>query len=172
MKRNLASPSLNSLPRCIHTSASGRRCRSSSSAPDSPFCLRHQPPPEKLAAAELTTAAGTLSTPEDVNRLLTRVTLLRIEGRLTPKEASNYAYLCLILQLGQRAIAFHQKLRDARAEHEAEQARVQAEMGWALPRPDRSDWPDYVPPAPAAHGAEKSSDVEESPLQAYSRVRS
>jgi hypothetical protein len=137
MKRNLASSSQNSLPRCAHTYASGRRCRSSSSSPDSPFCPRHQPKPEALATAALTEAAGTLSTPEEVNRFLTRVTLLRIEGRLTPKEASNYAYLCLILQLGQRAIAFHQKLRDARAEHEAEQARIKATMGWALPRPDR-----------------------------------
>jgi len=137
MKRNPSSPSLSSLPRCTHTTPSGRRCRSSSSAPDSPFCLRHQPQPEALAAAELTSAAGTLSTPEEVNRFLTRVTLLRIEGRLTPKEASNYAYLCLILQLGQRAIAFHQKLRDARLEHEAEQARITAVQGWTLPRPDR-----------------------------------
>jgi hypothetical protein len=172
MKRNLSSSSQNSLPRCAHISQVGRRCRSSSSAPDSPFCLRHQPQPEKLAAAELTTAAGTLSTPEEVNRFLTRVTLLRIEGRLTPKEASNYAYLCLILQLGQRAIAFHQKLRDARLEHEAEQARIKAVQGWTLPRPDRSDFPDYIPPAPASHGAEKSSGVEESAIQAYSRLRS
>jgi hypothetical protein len=136
MKRDLTASSQNSLSRCTHTSPSGRRCRSSS-APDSPFCFLHQPKPEALAAVELTAAAGTLSTPEEVNHFLTRVTLLRIEGRLTPKEASNYAYLCLILQLGQRAIAFHQKLRDARAEHEAEQARIQAAMGWTLPRPDR-----------------------------------
>jgi hypothetical protein len=172
MKRNLPTPSPNSLPRCTHTSPSGRRCRSSAFGSDSPFCFRHQPQPEKLAAAELTTAAGTLSTPEEINRFLTRVTLLRIEGRLTPKEASNYAYLCLILQLGQRAIAFHQKLREARLEHEAEQARIQAVMSWTLPRPDRSDWPDYVPPPPAGHGAEKAPDAEESPLQAYSRLRS
>jgi len=135
MKRNPASASLNSLPRCTHTSLSGRRCRSSS--PDSSFCPRHQPKPEPLATAELTAAAGTLSTPEEVNHFLTRVTLLRIEGRLTPKEASNYAYLCLILQLGQRAIAFHQKLRDERAEHEAEQSRIKATLGWSLPRPER-----------------------------------
>lgn len=136
MKRNLASASLNSLPRCTHTFPTGRRCRSSS-APDSSFCHGHQPKPEALAIAALTDAAGTLSTPEEVNHFLTRVTLLRIEGRLTPKEASNYAYLCLILQLGQRAIAFHQKLRDERAEHEAEQANIKAAMGWNLPRPER-----------------------------------
>jgi len=137
MKSNLATTSLNSLPRCAHTSQTGRRCRSSASTPDSPFCQHHQPNPEALAAAELTAAAGTLSTPEEVNRFLTRVTLLRIEGKLTPKEASNYAYLCLILQLGQRAIAFHQKLRDARQEQEATQARREAALGWTLPRPER-----------------------------------
>ena len=135
MKRNPESASLNPLQRCTHTFPTGRQCRSSS-VPESPFCVRHQPTPEALAAAELSAAAGTLSTPEEVNNLLTRVTLLRINGRLTPKEASNYAYLCLILQLGQRAIAFHQKLRDERAEREAEQARQPA-FGWALPRPER-----------------------------------
>ena len=135
MKRNLATTSLNSLPRCTHTFPSGRCCRSSS-APDSTLCPHHQPKPEELAAAELSAAAGTLSTPEEVNSLLTRVTLLRIEGRLTPKEASNYAYLCLILQLGQRAIAFHQKLRAERAEREAEEVRKPA-MGWDMPRPER-----------------------------------
>ena len=135
MKHNLASASLNSLHRCTHTFPTGRRCRSTS-APDSSFCYGHQPKPEALATAALTEAAGTLSTPEEVNRFLTRVTLLRIEGRLTPKEASNYAYLCLILQLGQRAIAFHQKLRNERAEREAEEAR-KPEMGWRLPRPER-----------------------------------
>ncbi|HET7106068.1 MAG TPA: hypothetical protein VFI38_04605 [Candidatus Acidoferrum sp.] len=134
MKLNLASASLNSLPRCTHAYPTGRRCRSSSVL-DSPFCPHHQPKPEVLAAAALTEAAGTLSTPEELNRFLTRVTLLRIEGRLTPKEASNYAYLCLILQLGQRAIAFHQKLREERAEHAAEEAR-KPEMGWRLPRPE------------------------------------
>ena len=137
MKHDLASTSLNSFPRCTHTYPSGRCCRSSS-APDSTFCRHHQLEPEALATAALTEAAGTLSTPEELNRFLTRVTLLRIEGRLTPKEASNYAYLCLILQLGQRAIAFHQKLRDERAEREAEQqARMQPMMGWNLPRPER-----------------------------------
>jgi hypothetical protein len=178
MKHKLTTASINSLPRCTHTSPSGRRCRSSASAPESLFCLRHQPQPEKLAATELTRAAGTLSTPEEINRFLTRVTLLRIEGRLTPKEASNYAYLCLILQLGQRAIAFHQKLRDARLEHEAEQARIKAVRSWTLPRPDRSDPPKPAQaapdefPSPFSPGMEKTPAADESPLQAYSRLRS
>jgi hypothetical protein len=178
MKRQSQATTPNSLPRCTHTSPSGRRCRSVSCAPDSPFCFRHQPQPEKLAAAELSTAAGTLSTPEEINSLLTRVTLLRIEGRLTPKEASNYAYLCLILQLGQRAIAFHQKLRDARIEHEAEQSRRKAVLSWSLPRPDRSDPPKSAQAAPDESPStfspcmEKTPAADESPLQAYSRLRS
>jgi hypothetical protein len=50
MKRNLATSSPNSVPRCTHTSPSGRRCRSSASSLESRFCPRHRPKEDPAAA--------------------------------------------------------------------------------------------------------------------------
>ncbi|HUL35874.1 MAG TPA: hypothetical protein VL128_18470 [Candidatus Eisenbacteria bacterium] len=126
-------------PRCEHRSPAGRQCSQPICSTSLRFCLTHKPRPEELLIAELTEAAGKLSNPDEINRFLTRVVLLRVQGRLTPKEASNYAYLCLILQRGQRESAYHQKLLEARAQREAEQASRDSVMNWSIPRPDRGD---------------------------------
>src|SRR5579863_9222915 len=134
-------------PRCQHLSPAGRQCSHPVCSTSLHFCFTHKPDPDQLLIAELTEAAGALSTPEEIHNFLKKVTLLRIQGRLTPKESGNYTYLCQFLQRGLRDIAYHQKLRQDQAEHEAEQANLKKVMSWSIPRPDRSDPSD--PPIPS-----------------------
>ena len=128
-------------PRCEHRSPSGRHCSQPICSTSPRFCFVHKPKPEELITAKLTEAAGSLSTPEEIHRFLTCVTLLRVQDRLTPKEACAYAYLCQILQRGQREIAFHQKLADDRAERDAAKAREEDALSWSIPRPKMDDDP-------------------------------
>jgi hypothetical protein len=135
-------------PRCQHLSPAGRQCSQPVCSTSLHFCFTHKPDADQLLIAELTEAAGALSTPEEIHNFLKKVTLLRIQGRLTPKESGNYTYLCQFLQRGLRDIAYHQKLRQDQAEHEAEQASLKKVRSWSIPRPDRSDPSDS--PLPSA----------------------
>jgi hypothetical protein len=135
-------------PRCEHRSPSGRQCSQPVCTTDPRFCGTHKPTPQQLASAELAQAAGTLSSREDVYRLLTAVTLNRISGRISPKEASVYAYLGQQLLRGLREIDHFQQLQSEREERN----RIPEDFGWSLPRPDRSD-----PPAPAQTESVNSS---------------
>ncbi|HKM68295.1 MAG TPA: hypothetical protein VJX70_14085 [Candidatus Acidoferrum sp.] len=133
-------------PRCEHRSPTGRQCSQPVCTTDPRFCGTHKPTPQEIAAAELTEAAGTLSSPEEVHSLLKAVTLLRIRGLITPKEANTYSHLCQNLFRAQREIAFHQQLREERQERD----RPPREFTWNLPRPDRDDPPTPTAAEPAA----------------------
>ncbi len=117
----------------------------------SPFCRAHQPKPAaltaaaQLTAADLAEAAGALSTPAEIHRFQSKVTLLLIQGRISPKLANTYSYQVLTLFRGCRELARHEKLQAELAEREAEKAAIQKVRSWPIPRPDRSDPPD--PPA-------------------------
>src|SRR5208283_1026054 len=76
-------------PRCEHRSPSGRQCSQPVCTSDPRFCGTHKPTPQQIATVELTEAAGTLSSPEEVQSLLKTVTLLRIRGLITPKDANT-----------------------------------------------------------------------------------
>jgi hypothetical protein len=155
-------------PRCQHLSPAGRQCSQPVCSTSLHFCFTHKTDPDQLLIAELTEAAGALSTPEEIHNFLKKVTLLRIQGRLTPKESGNYTYLCQFLQRGLRDIAYHQKLRQDQAEHEAEQASLKKVRSWSIPRPDRSDpSDDLVQPAPAEPPI---SSVENAPERSSSPV--
>ncbi len=163
------------LPRCQHHSPAGRQCSQPVCSTSPHFCFTHKPDPDQLLIAELTEAAGSLSTPEEIHNFLKKVTLLRVQGRITPKESGNYTYLCQNLQRGLRDIAFHQKLRQERAEHEAEQTRSKDPFcGWSLPRPDRSDPSDHplsssdIPHSDSACVNSAQSSNSESPSAASS----
>ncbi len=52
-------------PRCEHRSPSGRQCSQPVCTTDPQFCGTHKPTPEQLTTAELTEAAGTLSSPDE-----------------------------------------------------------------------------------------------------------
>jgi hypothetical protein len=99
--------------RCHHLSPSGRRC-SQPACPSHPtLCFTHapkSPSPEALIAAELSEAAGSLETPEDVNRLLTKTVLAFIAGRLPHKKAGMIGFLGQIILRTHREIVFHQNV--------------------------------------------------------------
>lgn len=138
MKFNLIKSESNlAFPRCEHRSPSGRQCSQPVCSADPRFCGTHKPTPEQLATTELTEAAGTLSSPEEVHRFLKAVLLNRVRGRITPKEASVYSYLCQNLLRSLREIDHFQELQSER-----EQRNVSPELLWHLPRPDRSDPPE------------------------------
>ena len=136
MKFNLfkSEPKL-AFPRCEHRSPSGRQCSQPVCSTDPRFCGTHKPAPEQLMAAELTEAAGTLSSPDEVHRFLKAVLLNRVRGRITPKEASVYSYLCQNLLRSLREIDHFNELQAEREERN----RPPREFTWTLPRPDRSD---------------------------------
>jgi hypothetical protein len=135
-------------PRCEHRSPSGRQCSQPICTTDPQFCGTHKPTPEQLTTAELTEAAGTLSSPDEVHRFLKAVLLNRVRGRITPKEASVYSYLCQNLLRSLREIDHFQQLKSERVDR----TRIPENLGWSLPRPDRSD-----PPAPVAQIPESST---------------
>jgi hypothetical protein len=135
-------------PRCEHRSPSGRQCSQPVCTTDPQFCGTHKPTPEQLTTAELTEAAGTLSTPDEVHRFLKAVLLNRVRGRITPKEASVYSYLCQNLLRSLREIDHFRELQSERQDR----TRITENLGWSLPRPDRSD-----PPTPVAQISETSA---------------
>jgi len=125
-------------PRCEHRSPSGRQCSQPVCTTDPRFCGTHKSTPEQLTTVELTEAAGTLSTPDEVHRFLKAVLLNRVRGRITPKEASVYSYLCQNLLRSLREIDHFRELQSEREERN----RIPENFGWSLPRPDRSDYPE------------------------------
>jgi hypothetical protein len=124
-------------PRCEHRSPSGRQCSQPLCTTDPRFCDTHKPTPEQLASAELIQAAGTLSSPDEVHCFLKAVLLNRVRGRITPKEASVYSYLCQNLLRSLREIDHFQQLQSEREERN----RPPRKISWNVPRGDRSDPP-------------------------------
>ena len=119
MKRN--SP-LSTIPpdalRCAYSSSQGHRCRMPA-VPDSRFCLSHA----KLAhldaselATELTSVAGSLESPEEVHRLLAKVALAVVAGRMSARKAAVLGYLGQMLLRSHREIAFQKKFTAEAAE--------------------------------------------------------
>ena len=101
MKRNLASASLNSLPRCTHTYPSGRRCRSSS-ASDSPFCLRHQP--KQDPAAGLVRDLDQFRSAADVTIFLSRLLGYLSRGEISTRRAAVLSYVSISLMHALRSL--------------------------------------------------------------------
>ena len=150
MKFNLfKSESDLAFPRCEHRSPSGRQCSQPVCSTDPRFCGTHKPTPEQLATTELTEAAGTLSSPGEVHRFLKAVLLNRVRGRITPKEAAVYSYLCQNLLRSLREIDHFHELQSEREQRNRPSTwnvptGLRPDELWHLPRPDRSD------PEPAA----------------------
>src|SRR4029077_4959878 len=111
MNLNFFKSESQTFPRCEHRSPSGRQCSQPVCTTDPRFCGTHKPTPDQLAAAELTEAAGTLSSPDEVHRFLKAVLLNPVRGRITPKEASVYSYLCQNLLRSLREIDHFQQLQ-------------------------------------------------------------
>jgi len=146
-------------PRCEHRSPSGRQCSQPVCTTDPRFCGTHKPTPEQLASAELTEAAGTLSSPDEVHTFLKAVLLNRVRGRITPKEASVYSYLCQNLLRSLREIDHFRELQSEREERN----RISQSIGWSLPRPDRSDPPEPVAQIPENSASNSTPDATPGP---------
>ena len=119
--------------RCHHLSPAGRRCSQPACSSHPTLCFTHAPKPpspEVAVAAELSEAAGSLETPEDVNRPLTKTVLAFIAGRLPAKKAGMIGFLGQIILRTHREIAFHQQ---------AERKLHPRTIIHDLPRPDRSE---------------------------------
>jgi hypothetical protein len=143
-------------PRCEHRSPSGRQCSQPVCTTDPQFCGTHKPTPEQLTTIELTEAAGTLSSPDEVHRFLKAVLLNRVRGRITPKEASVYSYLCQNLLRSLREIDHFQQLKSEREDRNRIPHKISWNVprgdDWEIPRPHRSD-----PPEPAAQTLDNSA---------------
>jgi hypothetical protein len=141
MKFNLFKSESNlAFPRCEHRSPSGRQCSQPVCSSDPRFCGTHKPTSAQLASAELTEAAGTLSSREDVYRFLKAVTLNRVRDRITPKEASVYAYLGQQLLRGLREIDHFKELQAEREERN----RPPRPNNWHVPSAIRDDPPEPI----------------------------
>jgi len=129
-------------------------------SPDSPYCPHHAQ--SKLLvtsalAAELTQAAGSLASPEDVNRVLSKIFLALAADRLTTRKAAVLSYIGQMLLRSHREIAFHKKLAVEEADREAAQERQNALDRWEIPRPIRDP---VEPPKPTiAEGAPTTQDA-------------
>ena len=182
MKRNLASTSLNSFPRCTHTFPTGRRCRSSA-ALDSSLCPRHQP--KEDPAAGLVRDLDQFRSAADVTVFLSRLLGCLSRGEISTRRAAVLSYV---------SISLMHALRSLQRENESNASADRFDplpISWNVPSSDRPVFRDahearayfaqrYAdrmrriaeesrpapgePPRPVHH-------TNESQLQAFSRLR-
>jgi hypothetical protein len=114
--------------------------------PGSRYCHSHATHAKLDAtslAAELSQAAASLATPEDVHRVTAKIFLALCEDRISLKKAGMLSYLAQTLLRAHREMAIHRKMEMEWKELEQQQARRSNGQiyGWNVPRPDRSDPP-------------------------------
>ena len=134
MKPNLASSSQNLLPRCAHTSASGRRCRSSASSLESKFCPRHRPPEDP--AASLVRDLKDFRSVGDVTVFLSRLLGVLSRDEISTRRAAVLSYV---------AISLMHALRSLQREHETTAGTNKFDplpWTWKMPRPGFSGFED------------------------------
>lgn len=107
MKRKSTTIALNSLPRCTYTSQSGRRCRSSCSSAESPFCLRHKPKDDP--AAGLVRDLEEFRSVADVTVFLSRLISALSKDHISTRRGAVLSYV---------AISLMHALRSLQREHE------------------------------------------------------
>jgi len=143
-----ASASASRRPRCSHISRNRVLCRYSAQ-PGSDRCKYHRASPpsvqsDDVLADELLAAAGTLSSPADVNRLIRSVLQALLQRRLSTKEAGILCYIAQTSLRSQRDVARFQQLQakpEAKAETESssgvdeDDALIPHKLTWNLPPP-------------------------------------
>ena len=124
-------PDITIPPRCTFTTGRGHRCRMLALS-STPFCFSHQPKPEPdpAIAPELAEAAGSLTSPEDVHRALTKIFQLLSEDRISLKKAGVFCFLTQNILRAQREIVVKQKLQ-AEADRANQPYR---KISWNVPR--------------------------------------
>jgi len=134
MKRKLATPSLNSLPRCNHASPSGRRCRSFASSLESQFCPRHRPPEDPAAA--LVRDLQDFRSVSDVTLFLSRLLGVLSRDEISTRRAAVLSYV---------AISLMHALRSLQREYETTAGTNKFDplpWTWQMPRPGFSGFED------------------------------
>ena len=127
--------------RCHHLSTSGRRCSQPACSTHPTLCFTHKPKPQPLPSPddtfllELSEAASSLASPEDVERVLAKLFLALVEDRITREKAGTLGFLAQMLLRSQHEIAFHKKIEQAAAEKMRDEEFRQIE--WNIPRPIR-----------------------------------
>ena len=184
MKRNLASASLNSLPRCTHTYPSGRRCRSSASSLESPYCPRHLP--KEDPAASLVRDLDQFRSAADVTVFLSRLLGCLSRGKISTRRAAVLSYVSISLMHALRSL---QRENESNANGDSFDP---LPISWNVPSSDRPAFRDahearayfaqrYADrmrriaedSCPASSGpSQQIADPGESSLQAYNRLRS
>jgi hypothetical protein len=200
MKRNLASPSLNSLPRCTHTTPSGRRCRSSASSLESQFCRRHLPKDDPAAA--LVRDLQDFRSVSDVTVFLSRLLGVLSRDEISTRRAAVLSYVAISLmhalrslqrehetvagttkfdplpwtwRMPSRGFSGFEDIHDARAfyaQQYADDMRKEAKESLAKNGIKSRYYPYRFDALPPGDETEKTPGTDESPLQAYSRLRS
>ena len=140
--------------RCTFMSARGNRCRMPAS-PGSPYCRSHAKNTTIVAsalAAELSQAAGSLATPEDVNRVLAKIFLALAEDRLSTRKAAVLGYIGQMLLRSHHEIAFHKKLAEEEAKHNDSGPRIVIDIpGMTYEAPTPAATPQSQPLSPSAN---------------------
>ena len=128
-------------PRCTFTTGRGHRCRMLALS-GTPYCFSHQPKPEPdpVIAPELAEAAGSLASPEDVHRALTKIFHLLAEDRISLKKVGVFCFLSQNILRAQREIAIKQKLQ----EELEERNRPPRPTTWNVPTGIRPDPPNFT----------------------------
>ena len=117
--------------RCLHRTASGRRCRIPAADAQSGLCSRHQVPATKVdVAATLTAGLDDFTDPVQINTFLSRLLLLLAQDKITTKRASVLTYISSQLLHSVPTIQKHEDKQPV-------------EIIFDIPRPQR---PDYVEP--------------------------
>jgi hypothetical protein len=92
--------------RCSHITSNGSRCRMLA-ASESRFCRSHSQFSRRDATtltAELSQVAGSLASPEDVQRVLAKIFLALLEDRVSTRKAAVLGYLGQMLLRSQREV--------------------------------------------------------------------
>jgi len=155
-----ASPSR---PRCSHKSQNGKPCRYSAMS-GFRFCKHHVPddvpPSDDALAAILAKAAGHLSCPEDVRRVMAAIFHALVQHRLSSKDAGVLCYIAQTILHSLRTSAYLDK--------------AEAQLAAAAPPEDEAIPHDfygqpivaYTPPQAAAdNSASDTPPTQESPKQ-------
>jgi hypothetical protein len=140
MTDQTSKPSSTKGPRCRHYTDRGRRCQLPVVDPRSGFCFRHAKPQSAPSdsddlSAELLPELSEFSSGADVGQFLARLLIQVTKGRVSPRRASVLAYITNQLLHSHRAID---------RENNPDDDHVNIIMD--MPRPDRSQEPDYSPP--------------------------
>jgi hypothetical protein len=110
---NSSNSKTNPASRCSHRTPSGRRCAQPPCPSHPSFCFTHKPQLvvslEQSIAQELAAASASLSSPQDLNRVLCKLIQAIILDRISLKKAGALGFLAQTILQTQREIFLREK---------------------------------------------------------------